>query len=467
MGADQQGQLALEEFLVAQVQFHQAAQVADGVEVDVLAFEAEQAVASPGQADLHADQYIQAQVQAGLEGPLRVAVPVLRLADQDAVQGDVVEQDLPAPFALEDLAVGVEGDPVETSTFVVLETHMSQSLFSLAFGVGTQNRQEAWLEVFYALPLLKPSSEIVAAVAPILGYAAGNQALTFTSQQAYQLADALKGIDAAQSALLSRLAESQKPLVATLLAEDAAPSSTAEAYLKLHLLSHRLVKPHAVNLSGIFPLLPNVAWTNIGAVDLAELAELQLEARLKGKLLEVFSVDKFPKMTDYVVPAGVRIADTARVRLGAYIGEGTTVMHEGFVNFNAGTEGPGMIEGRVSAGVFVGKGSDLGGGCSTMGTLSGGGNIVISVGEGCLIGANAGIGIPLGDRNIVEAGLYITAGTKVALLDEQNALVKVVKARDLAGQPDLLFRRNSQNGAVECKTNKTAIELNEALHAHN
>lgn len=347
------------------------------------------------------------------------------------------------------------------------ETHMSQSLFSLAFGVGTQNRQEAWLEVFYALPLLKPSSEIVAAVAPILGYAAGNQALTFTSQQAYQLADALKGIDAAQSALLSRLAESQKPLVATLLAEDAAPSSTAEAYLKLHLLSHRLVKPHAVNLSGIFPLLPNVAWTNIGAVDLAELAELQLEARLKGKLLEVFSVDKFPKMTDYVVPAGVRIADTARVRLGAYIGEGTTVMHEGFVNFNAGTEGPGMIEGRVSAGVFVGKGSDLGGGCSTMGTLSGGGNIVISVGEGCLIGANAGIGIPLGDRNIVEAGLYITAGTKVALLDEQNALVKVVKARDLAGQPDLLFRRNSQNGAVECKTNKTAIELNEALHAHN
>ncbi len=344
---------------------------------------------------------------------------------------------------------------------------MSQSLFSLAFGVGTQNRQEAWLEVFYALPLLKPSSEIVAAVAPILGYAAGNQALTFTSQQAYQLADALKGIDAAQSALLSRLAESQKPLVATLLAEDAAPASTPEAYLKLHLLSHRLVKPHGLNLTGIFALLPNVAWTNIGAVDLAELAELQLEARLKGKLLEVFSVDKFPKMTDYVVPAGVRIADTARVRLGAYIGEGTTVMHEGFVNFNAGTEGPGMIEGRVSAGVFVGKGSDLGGGCSTMGTLSGGGNIVISVGEGCLIGANAGIGIPLGDRNIVEAGLYITAGTKVALLDEQNALVKVVKARDLAGQPDLLFRRNSQNGAVECKTNKTAIELNEALHAHN
>ncbi|MDH0335866.1 2,3,4,5-tetrahydropyridine-2,6-dicarboxylate N-succinyltransferase [Metapseudomonas otitidis] len=344
---------------------------------------------------------------------------------------------------------------------------MSHALFSIAFGVGTQNRQGNWLEVFYAQPLLKPTEALVAAVAPLLGYTGGNQAIALSNTQAADLASALKEIDATQAALLTRLAESHKPLVATLLAEDAALTSTPEAYLKLHLLSHRLVKPHGLNLTGIFPLLPNVAWTSEGAVDLAELAERQLEARLKGNLLEVFSVDKFPKMTDYVVPAGVRIADSARVRLGAYIGEGTTVMHEGFVNFNGGTEGPGMIEGRVSAGVFVGKGSDLGGGCSTMGTLSGGGNIVISVGEGCLIGANAGIGIPLGDRNIVEAGLYITAGTKVALLDDQNALVKVVKARDLAGQPDLLFRRNSQNGAVECKTNKTAIELNEALHAHN
>ena len=344
---------------------------------------------------------------------------------------------------------------------------MSNTLFSLAFGVGSQNRQGAWLEVFYAQPLLNPSAELVAAVAPVLGYESGNQAIAFSNAQAAQLAEALKGVDAAQAALLTRLAESHKPLVATLLAEDVALTSTPEAYLKLHLLSHRLVKPHGVSLAGIFPLLPNVAWTNQGAVDLAELAELQLEARLKGELLEVFSVDKFPKMTDYVVPAGVRIADTARVRLGAYIGEGTTIMHEGFVNFNAGTEGPGMIEGRVSAGVFVGKGSDLGGGCSTMGTLSGGGNIIIKVGEGCLIGANAGIGIPLGDRNTVEAGLYITAGTKVQLLDEQNQLVKVVKARDLAGQTDLLFRRNSLNGAVECKTHKSAIELNEALHAHN
>ncbi|OUM06260.1 2,3,4,5-tetrahydropyridine-2,6-dicarboxylate N-succinyltransferase [Pseudomonas syringae] len=344
---------------------------------------------------------------------------------------------------------------------------MSTTLFSLAFGVGTQNRQGAWLEVFYAQPLINPSAALVAAIAPVLGYTDGNKAITFNVDMAYKLAEAVKPVDATQAALLTRLAESQKPLVATLLAEDATLTSPPEAYLKLHLLSHRLVKPHGLNLAGIFPLLPNVAWTSQGAVDLGELAERQLEARLKGELLEVFSVDKFPKMTDYVVPSGVRIADSARVRLGAYIGEGTTVMHEGFVNFNGGTEGPGMIEGRVSAGVFVGKGSDLGGGCSTMGTLSGGGNIIIKVGEGCLIGANAGIGIPLGDRNTVESGLYVTAGTKVALLDENNELVKIVKARELAGQSDLLFRRNSQTGAVECKTHKSAIELNEALHAHN
>ena len=178
-------------------------------------------------------------------------------------------------------------------------------------------------------------------------------------------------------------------------------------------------------------------------------------------------VDKFPKMTNYVVPAGVRIAHSARVRLGAYVGEGTTVMHEGFINFNAGTEGPGMIEGRISAGVFVGKGSDLGGGCSTMGTLSGGNDVVISVGENCLIGANAGIGIPLGDRCTVEAGLYLTGGSKVQLLDENRQVVETVKAASLAGKSDLLFRRNSINGAIECLTNKSAIALNEELHAHN
>src|SRR5690554_8202728 len=217
----------------------------------------------------------------------------------------------------------------------------------------------------------------------------------------------------------------------------------------------------------MFGLLINTAWTSDGAIDAEELAQRQLEARIQGRNLEVFAVDKFPKMANYVVPNGVRIGDAARVRLGAYLGEGTTVMHEGFVNFNAGTEGTSMVEGRISAGVIIGKGSDLGGGCSTMGTLSGGCNIIISVGENCLLGANAGIGIPLGDRCTVEAGLYITAGTKVNLLDDNNEQVEVIKARDLAGKNDLLFRRNSLTGAVECKTNKTAIELNDELHANN
>jgi len=341
------------------------------------------------------------------------------------------------------------------------------SCFSLAFGIGSQNLQGQWLEVFYPKPLVNPSDELLNAIQLTLNLPQANLAYRLEPEQADTLAEILQSIDSEQAALLAALSQSCKPLVLTVLFNDSAPASTPEAYLKLHLLSHRLVKPHGVNLSGIFALLPNVAWTNEGAIDLAELAERQLAARLGGRELSVTSVDKFPKMTDYVVPSGVRIADTARVRLGAYLGEGTTVMHEGFVNFNAGCAGPNMVEGRISAGVFVGKGSDLGGGCSTMGTLSGGGQVVISVGENCLIGANAGIGIPLGDRNTVEAGLYLTAGSKVTLLDKQNQPVQVVKARELAGQPDLLFRRNSQNGAIECQTAKSGIELNTVLHAHN
>jgi 2,3,4,5-tetrahydropyridine-2-carboxylate N-succinyltransferase len=227
------------------------------------------------------------------------------------------------------------------------------------------------------------------------------------------------------------------------------------------------VPPHGTNLDGTFGLLPNVAWTSAGAIDLAELPQRQLDARLRGEVLEVSCVDKFPKMTNYVVPAGVRIAHTARVRLGAYVGEGTTIMHEGFVNFNAGTDGPGMIEGRISAGVRVGSGSDLGGGCSTLGTLSGGGDIVISIGRECLLGANAGVGIPLGDRCTVEAGLFVTAGTKVTMLDADGMPVETLKARQLAGRSDMLFRRNSTTGAVECLTNRSAVELNAELHAHN
>lgn len=342
------------------------------------------------------------------------------------------------------------------------------NLYAFGLGVGTQNRKGEWLEVFFSQPLLQPSSAILSAVQSALGYEGGNQAIELDAARLGALGDALEVAGAGEQAALARaLNNSQRPLVATVLASDAAPTSVAEGYLKLHLISHRLVKPHGTDLNGLFGTLPNVAWTNQGAIDLEELPERQLQARLSGDLLDVDCVDKFPKMTNYVVPTGVRIAHTARVRLGAYIGEGTTIMHEGFVNFNAGTEGPGMIEGRISAGVFVGRGSDLGGGCSTMGTLSGGGNIVISVGEECLLGANAGIGIPLGDRCTVEAGLYITAGTKVIVLDDQGQQVEQVKARDLAGKSDLLFRRNSTSGAVECKTNKSAVALNEELHANN
>ena len=341
------------------------------------------------------------------------------------------------------------------------------STFAFAIGVGTQNSKGEWLEVFYQQPLLNPADTLIDAAKEVLGYAGGNQALEVTPEQLSQLATNLDSVDAAQAKLATACTESSKPVVVTILATDDQSSSTPEVYLKLHLLSHRLVKPHGTNLAGIFGLLPNVAWTNLGAIDLEELPQAQLEARLKGELLSVNCVDKFPRMTDYVVPSGVRIAHTARVRLGAHIGEGTTIMHEGFVNFNAGTLGVSMIEGRISAGVVVGDGSDLGGGCSTMGTLSGGGNIVISVGEKCLLGANAGIGIPLGDCCTVESGLYVTSGTKIEVLDDQRHVVHTVKGRDLAGKSDLLFIRNSLTGAVQCRTIKSAVALNEELHANN
>ncbi|WP_252109500.1 MULTISPECIES: 2,3,4,5-tetrahydropyridine-2,6-dicarboxylate N-succinyltransferase [unclassified Halomonas] len=341
-------------------------------------------------------------------------------------------------------------------------------MLSFALGIGTQNTQGDWLEIYYPAPLFKPAESLVSAVQKALDAPAGTQAVSFLPEDCERLSQALhEAGHAEQASIAASLADSQRPLVAMFIDTDEAPQSAPEVYLKLHLLSHRLVKPHGLDLTGMFGLLRNIAWTSEGAIDIEELAQRRLKARMAGRPLSVDCVDKFPKMTDYVVPAGIRIGDTARVRLGAYLGEGTTVMHEGFVNFNAGAEGPGMVEGRISAGVFVGKGSDLGGGCSTMGTLSGGGNIVIKVGEGCLIGANAGIGIPLGDRCTVEAGLYITAGTKVTLLDDQKNEVKTVSGRELAGQNDLLLRRNSQTGRVECLTNKSAVALNEALHAHN
>jgi 2,3,4,5-tetrahydropyridine-2,6-dicarboxylate N-succinyltransferase len=238
------------------------------------------------------------------------------------------------------------------------------------------------------------------------------------------------------------------------------PADTADAYLRLHLLSHRLVRPHGVDLTGIFALLATVAWTNHGPCAVEDFERTRLRLRRRGRV-EVYGVDKFPRMTDYVLPSGVRIADADRVRLGAYLSPGTVVMQEGFVNFNAGTLGASMVEGRISAGVVVGDGSDIGGGASIMGTLSGGGTEVISVGRGCLLGANAGIGISLGDGCVVEAGCYVTAGTKVSLPDN-----RVVKARELSGRDGLLFRRNSVTGAVEALVRSGDWGgLNVALHA--
>ncbi|MFZ9919482.1 MAG: DapH/DapD/GlmU-related protein, partial [Ilumatobacteraceae bacterium] len=223
-----------------------------------------------------------------------------------------------------------------------------------------------------------------------------------------------------------------------------APRDAADVYLRLHMLSHRLAKPRTLNLDGAFGLLANVAWTSLGPVSLDVLDEVRDALRRKGEHLTVNGVDKFPRMTDYVVPSGVRIADASRVRLGAHLAEGTTVMHEGFCNFNAGTLGASMVEGRISAGVIVGNGSDVGGGASIMGTLSGGGKEMITVGERCLLGANSGLGISLGDDSVLEAGLYVTAGTLVRLPDGN-----IVKAREMSGVSNVLFRRNSTNGAVE------------------
>ncbi|MGH3660479.1 MAG: 2,3,4,5-tetrahydropyridine-2,6-dicarboxylate N-succinyltransferase [Micromonosporaceae bacterium] len=241
------------------------------------------------------------------------------------------------------------------------------------------------------------------------------------------------------------------------------PKDAADGYLRLHLLSHRLVQPHGANLDGIFGLLANNAWTDLGPAPADQVETVRARARTAGRRLQVFGLDKFPRMTDYVVPPGVRIADADRVRLGAHLAAGTTVMHEGFVNFNAGTLGTSMVEGRISAGVVVGDGSDVGGGSSIMGTLSGGGKQVLSIGERCLLGANAGIGISLGDDCVVEAGCYVTAGTKVTLPDQ-----RVVKARELSGQSGLLLLRNSVTGAIEARPRTgTGIELNTELHTHN
>ena len=251
----------------------------------------------------------------------------------------------------------------------------------------------------------------------------------------------------------------EKDAIITHLINDEPIKDIATAWLKLYLLSLRHFKPNELNLDNIFSVLPNLAWTNEGPI-----RPEKLEGAFSNKNLKIYALDKFPPMTDFVVPDEVRIADTSRVRLGAYLGKGTTIMHEGFVNYNAGTEGPNMIEGRVSAGVFIKKGSDLGGGSSTMGTLSGGNKEIISIGEKCLLGANSGIGISLGNDCTVEAGLYITAGTKITLLDEGK---NIVKARELSGKNGILYFRDSTTGKVCAKINDGQFKLNTALHENN
>jgi 2,3,4,5-tetrahydropyridine-2-carboxylate N-succinyltransferase len=304
---------------------------------------------------------------------------------------------------------------------------MSQSQIATATGLATYSA-DVLLDVWYPQPTL------------------GDKAAHVTGLERGIDTDALRGV--------------RVEVITTTSDLTAAPTDAADAYLRLHLLSHRLMAPRTINLDGLFGLLTNVAWTSLGPVAVENVTEVAITARAKGINLNVFGLDKFPRMLDYVVPSGVRIADADRVRLGAHLAPGTTVMHEGFVNFNAGTLGASMVEGRISAGVVVGNGSDIGGGASIMGTLSGGGKEVITIGENCLVGANAGVGISLGDSCVVEAGCYITGGSKITLPDST-----VVKAKELSGANGLLFRRNSVSGALEAVTREgTWGGLNEALH---
>ncbi|MGX7678214.1 2,3,4,5-tetrahydropyridine-2,6-dicarboxylate N-succinyltransferase [Jatrophihabitans sp. DSM 45814] len=304
--------------------------------------------------------------------------------------------------------------------------------FGLASIATVSDGTELTLDVYYPEPVLgEPAADVKAS--PDLA------ALTGT--------DSVRGV--------------RTEVVHTVSDLDAEPSDAADIYLRLHLLSHRIVRPHEQNLTGIFGLLNNVVWTNFGPCAVPDFEKVRTKLRARGQVT-VYGVDKFPRMVDYVLPAGVRIADADRVRLGAHLASGTTVMHEGFVNYNAGTLGSSMVEGRISAGVIVDDGSDVGGGASIMGTLSGGGKEVISVGKRCLIGANAGIGISLGDDCVVAAGTYVTAGSKVVLPDGSTR-----KAAEFSGQSGLLFWHNSVSGALEVRQRTgQGIELNAALHAN-
>ena len=334
----------------------------------------------------------------------------------------------------------------ETASAAVTAEPRSAYGYGLAT-IATRNGTTTVLDVWFPAPALGTAAESLRDVAN------ADQALLDIAEQ---------GDDADRG--------TEQKVVFAQIDLDEAPADTADAYLRLHLLSHRLVQPNSINLDGIFGKLPNVVWTNFGPAPVEDFELTRARLRKRGAVT-VYGVDKFPRMVDYVIPSGVRIADADRVRLGAHLAEGTTVMHEGFVNFNAGTLGTSMVEGRISAGVVAGDGSDVGGGASIMGTLSGGGKEKISLGERVLLGANSGVGISIGDDSVVEAGLYVTAGTRVRVVGAKDAdgedTSQIVKAVELSGVPNLLFRRNSSTGQVEVLPRKgQTVELNEALHAN-
>jgi 2,3,4,5-tetrahydropyridine-2-carboxylate N-succinyltransferase len=335
-----------------------------------------------------------------------------------------------------------------------------------AVGLARHAADGRLLDAWFPRTNLGEHPESGAKILAAAGLESGSAALP--AEDAEHLLETIHGInaDTIRSLLPAVAAPSLVPrslIVTAIPSLDDPAVDAGDVYLRLHLLSSRRIRPHGTNLNGMFGLLTNVAWTSAGPVAADELEPARLAAYARGEELTVHGVDKFPRMVDYVVPSGVRIADADRVRLGAHLAEGTTVMHEGFVNFNAGTLGASMVEGRISAGVVIGDGSDVGGGASIMGTLSGGNETVITVGERCLLGANSGLGIPLGDDCTLESGLYLTAGTKVRLPDGE-----VVRARELSGISGMLFRRNSQTGAVEAHPRAGAgwHGLNAALHAN-
>ena len=316
----------------------------------------------------------------------------------------------------------------------------------IGFGIGTTDAKDKLIEVHF-IKIIDQGDELFNAFSKILGK--NDYVFNFNEDGLISSIDDLK---------IKPLKKNRRYVLAQ-IENDKPINSVAVAFLKLHLISYRSFKPNTLNLDGLFQTLRNIAWTNRGPICVDEIESLSLDNNDELPL-QVYSIDKFPPLLNYMVPKGVRVADSSRVRLGAHLASGTTVMHEGFVNFNAGTLGPAMIEGRISAGVVVGEHSDLGGGSSTMGTLSGGNNVKISVGKRCLLGANSGLGIPLGDDCIIEAGLYLTSGSKVSIVDED----KIVKASELSGKSNLIFRRNSLTGQVEAVPNKKSVKLNEELH---